>query len=163
MERKRRRSSTRTWLATASVGDDEEATIRTTPRRTVHYFLLVQHYRGRVVDSPGDNLLAEFASVVDAVRSAIQIKQALKEQNTELPEHRRIRFRIGSTWAAAGGPGNASTVTASTSPPGWRVWRSRRHHISARSDEVKNKVALGYEYLENEKSRTSLSRYASIG
>jgi adenylate cyclase len=56
---------------------------------------LIQQYRGRVVDSPGDNLLAEFASVVDAVQCAVEVQQVLKVKNTELPEDRRMQFRIG--------------------------------------------------------------------
>ncbi len=77
------------------MGDDEEATIRTLTAYRAVISSLVQHYRGRVVDSPGDNLLAEFASVVDAVRSAVEIQHTLKEKNAELPDHRRMRFRIG--------------------------------------------------------------------
>ena len=48
-----------------------------------------------VIDSPGDNLLAEFGSVVHAVESAVEIQQALKERNEELPEDRKMKFRIG--------------------------------------------------------------------
>jgi adenylate cyclase len=77
------------------MGDDEEATIRTLTAYRALISSLIQHYRGRVVDAPGDNLLAEFASVVDAVRCAVEIQHALKEKNTELPENRRMQFRIG--------------------------------------------------------------------
>src|SRR5713226_6398198 len=77
------------------MGDDEEATIRTLTACREIISSLIQHYRGRVVDSPGDNLLAEFASVVDAVRSAVDIQHALKEKNAELPPHRKMQFRIG--------------------------------------------------------------------
>src|SRR5437773_3251966 len=77
------------------MGDDEEATIRTLTAYRALISSLIQHYRGRVVDSPGDNLLAEFASVVDAVRSAVEIQHALKEKNAELPEQHRMQFRIG--------------------------------------------------------------------
>src|SRR3954471_20948101 len=77
------------------MGDDEEATIRTVTAYRALISSLIQHYRGRVVDAPGDNLLAEFASVVDAVRSAVEIQYALKEKNAELPEHRQMHFRIG--------------------------------------------------------------------
>src|SRR5258706_7937142 len=77
------------------MGDDEEATIRTLTAYRALISSLIQHYRGRVVDSPGDNLLAEFASVVDAVRSAVEIQHALKEKNAELPPHRQMQFRIG--------------------------------------------------------------------
>jgi adenylate cyclase len=77
------------------MGEDEEATIRTlTTYREVMTSLIVQH-RGRVVDSPGDNLLAEFASVVDAVRCAVEIQRELKVRNTDLPDHRKMEFRIG--------------------------------------------------------------------
>ena len=77
------------------MGDDEEATIRTLTAYRALISSLIQHHRGRVVDSPGDNLLAEFASVVDAVRCAVEIQHALKVKNAELPEHRQMRFRIG--------------------------------------------------------------------
>src|SRR6266446_599905 len=77
------------------MGEDEEATIRTlTAYREVMATLIRQH-RGRVVDSPGDNLLAEFASAVDAVRGAVEIQQDLQGKNAELPPERRMEFRIG--------------------------------------------------------------------
>jgi adenylate cyclase len=67
------------------MGDDEEATIRTlTAYRDIMTSLIQQHH-GRVVDSPGDNLLAEFASAVDAVQGAVAIQQELKTRNAELP------------------------------------------------------------------------------
>jgi adenylate cyclase len=77
------------------MGDDEEATIRTLSAYRAVISSLIQRHRSRVIDSPGDNLLAEFASVVDAVRCAVEIQYALKEKNTELPEHRQMQFRIG--------------------------------------------------------------------
>ena len=77
------------------MGDDEEATIRTlTAYRTIMTRLIQQH-RGRVVDSPGDNLLAEFASAVDAVQGAVSIQQELTTRNAELPARRRMQYRIG--------------------------------------------------------------------
>ncbi len=77
------------------MGDDEVATIRTlTAYREVMGALIRQH-RGRVVDAPGDNLLAEFASVVDAVQCAAEIQQGLKLRNADLPLDRRMEFRIG--------------------------------------------------------------------
>ena len=56
---------------------------------------LVQEYRGRVVDSPGDNVLAEFGSVVDAVNCAVEMQRELAERNAELPYSRQMLFRIG--------------------------------------------------------------------
>jgi class 3 adenylate cyclase/ABC-type glycerol-3-phosphate transport system substrate-binding protein len=77
------------------MGEDEEATIQTmTAYREVLVTLIPQH-RGRVVDAVGDNLLAEFASVVEAVQCAMAIQQELKARNAELPLHRRMEFRIG--------------------------------------------------------------------
>src|SRR5439155_2745540 len=55
----------------------------------------IQRRRGRVVDSPGDNLLAEFASVVDAVECAVEIQRELTARNGELPPSRQMQFRIG--------------------------------------------------------------------
>jgi adenylate cyclase len=75
------------------MGDDEEATIRTLTAYRVVISSLIQRHRGRVIDSPGDNLLAEFASVVDAVRCAVEIQHALGEKNVELPERRQMQFR----------------------------------------------------------------------
>src|ERR687897_171537 len=77
------------------MGEEEEATIRTLTVYREVMATLIQQHRGRVVDSPGDNLLAEFASVVDALRCAVEMQQELKTKNTELPEHRRMQFRIG--------------------------------------------------------------------
>jgi adenylate cyclase len=75
--------------------DDEEATIcRLTDYRTA-MAALIQQYRGRVVDAPGDNLLAEFGSVVDAVNCAVELQRELAERNVELPEDCRMQFRIG--------------------------------------------------------------------
>jgi len=57
--------------------------------------LPIKGHRGRVVDSPGDNLLAEFSSVVDAVKCAVVIQTTLRAENANLPQHRRMEFRIG--------------------------------------------------------------------
>jgi adenylate cyclase len=77
------------------MGEDEEATIRTLTTYREIMTTLIQQHRGRVVDAPGDNLLAEFASVVDAIRSAVAIQQELKGRNVDLPAQRRMDFRIG--------------------------------------------------------------------
>src|SRR5437667_7775730 len=77
------------------MGDDEEATIRTLTTFREVMTTRIQQYRGRVVDAPGDNLLAEFASAVDAVQCAVEIQRALQVRNTERPTYRRMEFRIG--------------------------------------------------------------------
>ena len=75
--------------------DDEEATVRTLTSYRNAISDLVQQFRGRVVDAPGDNLLAEFTSVVDAVNCAVEIQRDLAERNTELAYSRQMQFRIG--------------------------------------------------------------------
>jgi adenylate cyclase len=77
------------------MGEDEDATIRilTTYRELMS--TLIRKHRGRVIDSPGDNLLAEFLSVVDAVRCAVEIQEELRVRNAELSESRQMKFRIG--------------------------------------------------------------------
>jgi adenylate cyclase len=77
------------------MGEDEEATIRTLTTYRNAIAKLVQQYRGRVVDSPGDNILSEFTSVVDAVNCAVEIQRELAERNADLPYNRKMEFRIG--------------------------------------------------------------------
>src|SRR3974377_1310183 len=77
------------------MGEDEAATVRTleTYKRVIAD-LILQH-RGRVVDAPGDNILAEFASVVDAVQCAVAAQKEMQARNLELLETRKMQFRIG--------------------------------------------------------------------
>src|SRR5262249_58697470 len=77
------------------MGDDEAATVRAiTEYRGVVASAVAQH-SGRVVDAPGDNVLAEFSSVVDAVQCGVDIQRELQSRNAALPDARRMRFRIG--------------------------------------------------------------------
>ena len=77
------------------MGDDEVATVRTITAYRALIASSVAGQGGRVVDAPGDNVLAEFASVVDAVHCAVDIQRELESRNAELPPFRRMRFRIG--------------------------------------------------------------------
>src|SRR3972149_6398324 len=77
------------------MGEDEEGTARTLNSYKEVMAGLIQHHHGRVVDTPGDNMLAEFASVVDAGRCAVEIQKELKTRNDDLSENRRMEFRIG--------------------------------------------------------------------
>ena len=72
------------------MGEDEEWTVRTLDAFKGVMKTLIPQHRGRVVDSTGDNLLAEFASVVDAVQSAVEVQQVLRAKNSLLPENRRM-------------------------------------------------------------------------
>ena len=77
------------------MGDDETATVKTLEQYKEIMSELICQHRGRVVDSPGDNLLAEFDSVVDAVQCAVSAQKEIKAHNAELPENRKMKFRIG--------------------------------------------------------------------
>jgi adenylate cyclase len=78
------------------MGADEEGTHE---RLKAHLGQLVYRkiaeHRGRVVKDTGDGFLAEFQSVVDAVRCAVEVQQGMSDRELEVPEERRIRFRIG--------------------------------------------------------------------
>ena len=75
--------------------EDELWTIKTINRFRGLISSHVQRYSGRVVDSPGDNILAEFGSVVNAVECAMAIQEDLGVRNNLLPENRRMEYRIG--------------------------------------------------------------------
>src|SRR5271169_1473717 len=55
----------------------------------------IEEHRGRIVKTTGDGLLVEFASVVDAVRCAVELQRAMTERNADVPAEKRIEFRIG--------------------------------------------------------------------
>ena len=130
------------------MGEDEEATIRTLTAYRALISSLIQRHRGRVVDSPGDNLLAEFASVVDAVRCAVEIQHELKVKNADLPEHRQMQFRIGINLGDVivegerlyGDGVNIAARLESLAVPGGICISGTVY------DHVENKLALNYEY-----------------
>jgi len=131
------------------MGEDEEATVRTLNVYKEVMTNLIQQHRGRVVDASGDNVLAEFGSVVDAVRCAVEIQKELKARNAELPENRRMEFRIGVNLGDViedgeqilGDGVNIAARLESLSDAGGIC-------ISGTAfDHVRNKLDLGYEYL----------------
>ncbi len=77
------------------MGEDEEGIVRTLKSHLEVIYGLIQHHRGRVVSTGGDSVLAEFGSVVDAVRCAVGMQGEIKERNKEVAEDRRLEFRIG--------------------------------------------------------------------
>ena len=77
------------------MGEDEAATVRTLTAYRELMREAIGASRGRIVDTPGDNVLAEFGSVVDAVECAVSIQDTLRRHNAELPTGRRLHFRIG--------------------------------------------------------------------
>ncbi len=77
------------------MGDDDEYTVNTITTYREIISDLIETHHGRVVDAPGDNLLAEFSSSLNATHSAIEIQRTLKIENGKLPDKRRMDFRIG--------------------------------------------------------------------
>jgi adenylate cyclase len=131
------------------MGEDEASTVRAleTYKRVISD--LIEQHRGRVVDSPGDNLLAEFASVVDAVQCAVAVQKEIQARNLELPETRKMRFRIGINLGDVieeedriygDGVNIAARLESLAEPGGICVSRTAFDHIES-------KLPLGYEYL----------------
>src|SRR5713101_4227339 len=77
------------------MGDNEEATLTTLTSHRKKIDSFIEQHHGRFVNSAGDSVLAEFASVVEAVNCAVEIQAALKAENANLPPGRRMEFRIG--------------------------------------------------------------------
>jgi adenylate cyclase len=77
------------------MAEDEDTTVRTLSDYREEIGLLVKQHRGRVVDSPGDNLLAEFPTATDAVQCAVEIQGSLAVRNQAVPADRKMEFRLG--------------------------------------------------------------------
>jgi adenylate cyclase len=131
------------------MGEDEKGTVRTLNAYMDVMTGLVQHHRGRVVGTAGDSMLAEFASVVDAVECAVEIQKELNTRNAELPENRKMEFRIGVNLGDViedgeqilGDGVNIAARLESLSDAGGIC-------ISGTAfDQVRNKVNIGYEYI----------------
>ena len=133
------------------MANDEEATVNTINAYRDLMANLIQTHDGRVVDAKGDNVLAEFPSVVDAVRCAVGVQKEIRAKNAELPEHRKMEFRIGVNLGDVieeGGTiyGDGVNVAArleGLAEPGGLC-------ISGTAfDHVRDKLTLGYKYLQN--------------
>jgi adenylate cyclase len=129
--------------------EDEAATIRALEDSKSLMRKLIEQFKGIVVDAPGDNLLAEFGSVVDATECAVKIQQELKTKNAELPDNRKMPFRIGvnlgdvveeSDRIYGDGVNIAARLEGLAEPGGICISRTAYDHL-------KNKLELGYEYL----------------
>ncbi|MGD8523527.1 MAG: tetratricopeptide repeat protein [Desulfobacterales bacterium] len=129
--------------------DDEEATVRDLASNRLLITEIIQKHHGRVVDSPGDNILAEFASVVDAVNGAIKIQEEIKKSNTGISEDRRMEFRIGINVGDVieeeeriygDGVNIAARVEGLAAGGGIAISGTVYEHI-------KDKLSLGYHYL----------------
>jgi len=131
------------------MGEDEEATVRTLSAYREILSTLIQQHNGDVVDSKGDNLLAEFSSVVDSVKCAVAIQKEIRARNAQLPANRRMQFRIGINLGDVveedgciygDGVNIAARIEALAEAGGICISRNV-------FEQVKNKLKLGYEYL----------------
>ncbi len=135
------------------MGADEAATVAAITASREVFVNQIERHKGRVVDAKGDAILAEFASVVDAVNAAVAVQARLGERNAELPEERRMHFRIGINLgdvivqdeAIYGDGVNIAARLEALAEPGG-VCISRQVH-----DQVKGKLKLEYEDLGEQK------------
>ena len=126
---------------------DEAGTLTTLKAHFQRMHTSIGKFRGRVVAVHGDNLLAEFASVVDAVQCALEIQNDLKARNGEMPEEARMPFRIGINLGDVieedgniyGDGVNVAARLESLADPGG-ICISRSVH-----DHVKGKLSVGYQ------------------
>jgi len=131
------------------MAEDEAATVKTLATYREVMATLIKQHRGRIVDSPGDNVLAEFSSVVDAVQCAVAVQNELQTRNAELAENRRMEFRIGINLGDVideedriygDGVNIAARLEALADPNGICVSKTA-------FDQIESKLPLGYEYL----------------
>jgi adenylate cyclase len=135
------------------MGEDEEATVRTLTTYREVLTNLIQQHNGKVIDSPGDNLLAEFDSVVDALNCAVAVQKEIKSRNDELPENRRMQFRIGVNLGDViedeeriyGDGVNVAARTEGLADGGGICVSGTAY------DQITKKLPLGYEYLGEQK------------
>jgi adenylate cyclase len=131
------------------MGENEEATLRTLSSHRKLVDSLIEQHRGRFVNSAGDSVLAEFASVVNAVQCAVEIQNMLKAENAEVPPDRRMQFRIGVNLGDVmvegeqiyGDGVNVAARLESLADPGGICISGVVH------DQVKGKLALNYQDL----------------
>ena len=131
------------------MGDDDEATVNTITAYRKVITELIQNHQGRVVDNPGDNILAEFSGALNAVNGAIEIQQKLGTENDKLPANRRMDFRIGINLGDVihkedriygDGVNVAARIESLADPGGICISRGV-------FDQVKKKVRQGFEYM----------------
>jgi TolB-like protein/class 3 adenylate cyclase len=128
---------------------DEVSTVRMITAYRDQMEVLIRQHRGRIVDSPGDNVLAEFPSATDALESAGEIQRVLQARNAPLPPERRMEFRVGVHLGEVmvegeriyGDGVNLAARLEGLAEPGGICISSTVH------DQVESKVRLRYEDL----------------
>ena len=104
---------------------DEEQTHRqlSTALRTL--ITTIEAHSGRVIKTAGDAVLAEFPSVVEAVRAAVSVQRAFADQNRNIPNDQQLAFRIGINLGMSSSMAMIFSATESTSPPDLSRWPTR--------------------------------------
>ena len=131
------------------MGADEEATLRTLNAYREVIDRLVAEHHGRVFGSAGDSVLAEFSSPVEALRCATKVQGAIGERNADLPEDRRMRYRVGINLGDVmvegdnlyGDGVNVAARLEGLAEPGAICISGSVY------EQVKKKLDLGYEFL----------------
>ena len=131
------------------MAEDEVSTIQTLQDYRNIMSACIEKHDGRVVDAVGDNLLAEFGSAVDSVQCAVEVQKELRDKNQELPEDKKMEFRIGINIGDVIKDGDrifgdgvnvAARIESMADAGGICVSRSTYDHVS-------NKMSLSYDYL----------------
>ena len=137
------------------MGDNDLATVDALKACRHLFSETIAKYHGRIVNSPGDNLLAEFGSVVDAVQCAIDVQAALKIMNADLTPNRQMKFRIGVNLGDVIKDGDSlygDGVNIAARLEG--LAEAGGVCISGSAfDQVQKKVLAGYEYLGRKKAK----------
>jgi class 3 adenylate cyclase len=146
------------------MGADEEGTLA--PLKALRQELAdpkIEEHRGRIVKTTGDGLLIEFASVVDAMRCAVEVQREMAERNADVPSDCRIELRMGINVGDimedgldiyGDGVNVAARLETLAEPGGICVCRVVR-------DQVRDKLAFHSRIWGSSRSRTSRDRYAS--
>ena len=139
------------------MGEDEEATLRTLSGHREIIDGLIERHHGRFVNSAGDSVLAEFASVVEAVNCAVEIQTALTAENANSTSERRMEFRIGVNLGDVmvegeqiyGDGVNVAARLESLADPGGICISGTVH------EQVRDRLALAMRIAASKPSRTS--------
>jgi adenylate cyclase len=134
---------------TRLMGADEAGTLATLRRRRAAMATLIERHEGRIVNTWGDAIIAEFSSVVEAVQCAVETQQELSGHNDELPEEQRMNFRIGINLGDVmlegddvyGDGVNIAARLQELAEPGGILISGPVY------DQVRNKLSIGFEPL----------------
>jgi adenylate cyclase len=130
------------------MGEDEVGTYQTLTAYLESINSIISEHKGRVFSSPGDAVMAEFPSVVDAVQCAVELQENIEAANVQVPDDRKMQFRIGvnlgdvihdGEQVYGDGVNIAARIETLAEPGGVSISRNVY-------DQVRNKLKFGYEH-----------------